>query len=109
MCQEAMAYYRARDFEESQALFEEIRLKDPYRLENMESYSNILYVKEDRATLSYLAHSAVQNDKYRAETCCIIGNYYSSKQEHKKSIIYFKRALRLDPNFLAAWTLMVCC
>ena len=42
-------------------------------------YSDILYVKESKAELSNLAHLAAKNDKYRPETCCIIGNYYSLK------------------------------
>jgi anaphase-promoting complex subunit 8 len=42
-------------------------------------YSDILYVKESKAELSHLAHIAAKNDKYRPETCCIIGNYYSLK------------------------------
>ena len=28
--------------------------------------------------------------------CCIIGNYYSLKGEHEKSVTYFQRALCLD-------------
>jgi anaphase-promoting complex subunit 8 len=39
----------------------------------------VLYVKESRADLSRLAQAAAQTDKYRPETCCIIGNYYSLK------------------------------
>jgi anaphase-promoting complex subunit 8 len=62
----------------------------------MDTYSNILYVKECKAELSFLAHSAIKNDKYRAETCCIVGNYYSLKSEHEKAVRYFKRALRLN-------------
>lgn len=50
----------------------------------MDGYSNILYVKEALATLSSLAHRTVLTDKYRPETCCIIGNYYSLKGQHEK-------------------------
>jgi len=28
----------------------------------------------------------VQVDKYRPETCCVIGNYYSLKGEHEKAV-----------------------
>ena len=42
-------------------------------------YSNILFVKEAAAPLSALAHRAVATDKYRAETCAVVGNYYSLK------------------------------
>ena len=50
----------------------------------MDIYSNILYVKEAFAALSHLAHRASITDKYRPETACIIGNYYSLKGQHEK-------------------------
>ena len=35
--------------------FEALSERDPHRLQNMDTYSNILYVKECKAELSYLA------------------------------------------------------
>ena len=72
----------------------------------MDTYSNILYVKEAYAGLSHLAHSAILTDKYKPETCCIIGNYYSLRTQHEKAVAYFRRALKLNRNYLSAWTLM---
>ena len=37
---------------------------------------------------------------------CGEGNYYSLKAQHAKAVLYFKRALKLNRKFLAAWTLM---
>lgn len=45
-------------------------------------------------------------DKYRPETCCIIANYYSLRGQHEKAVEYFRRALKLNRNYLSAWTLM---
>ena len=72
----------------------------------MDTYSNILYVKELKPQLSYLAHESTRIDQYRVETCCIVGNYYSLKGRHEKAVLYFRRALKLDRKYLAAWTLM---
>jgi len=47
--------------------------------QGMDCYSNILYVKEQFAALSHLAHRVAATDRYRPESCCIIGNYYSLK------------------------------
>ena len=104
--QEANAYYNFRDFDKAQELFQDLRETDPLRLDGMDVYSNILYVKDAIAELSLLAHEAMKTDKYRPETCCIVGNYYSAKRQHAQAIVYFRRALRLDPNYLSAWTLM---
>lgn len=79
---------------------------DPHRLDSLSDYSNILYVMELRPKLAFLAQVATATDKFRPETCCVVGNYYALKSEHEKAVMYFRRALTLDRNFLAAWTLM---
>ena len=48
---------------QAQKLFEQLMQRHPHRLEGMDTYSNILYVKECKAELSFLAHRAVRNDK----------------------------------------------
>lgn len=45
-----------RDYEQAQSVFEKAREADPHRIEHLDAYSNILYVRERRAELSYLAH-----------------------------------------------------
>ena len=104
--QMAVGHYNMREFDRAQSIFEDVYRADPFRLEGMDTYSNILYVKEDAAKLAYLAHGAVLTDKYRPETCCIVGNYYSLKAQHEKAVVYFSRALRLNWRYLSAWTLM---
>lgn len=69
-------------------------------------YSNLLFVREQKTEMAHLAHKAVEINKYRPETCCVIGNYYSIRGEHQKAILYFQRALKLNPKYLSAWTLM---
>jgi hypothetical protein len=53
--------------------FRRLQKCDPYRLDNLDTYSNLLYVKELRVELAYLAHQACEIDKYRVETCCVVG------------------------------------
>lgn len=67
-----------------QDLFEDLIARDEFQLEGMQVYSHILYIREDFAGLSHLAHKAVLIDKFREETCCMIGNYYSLKRQHDK-------------------------
>ena len=59
-----------------------------------------------RPKLAFIAQLATSTDKFRPETCCVVGNYYSLKSEHEKAVMYFRRALTLDRDFLSAWTLM---
>ncbi|KAF7287587.1 hypothetical protein GWI33_005945 [Rhynchophorus ferrugineus] len=106
MSQIALAYHNMRKLEDAIEMFKKILEFDPYRLDNLDIYSNLLYVLEKKTDLADLAHKVASIDKYRVETCCVIGNYYSLRSDHAKAVLYFKRALKLNPNFLSAWTLM---
>lgn len=102
----AIAYHNKRDVDRAIEIFTQITTVDPYRLENLDMYSNLLFVREEKMKMAHLANRAVEINKYRPETCCVIGNYYSIRGEHQKAILYFQRALKLNPYYLSAWTLM---
>lgn len=104
--QVAISLYHMRLFDEAQHLFTEIYSKEEYCLDGVDIFSNILYVKEDRVQLSLLANKCIKVDKYRLETCCVIGNYFSLRGQHEQALSYFQRALRINRNYLSAWTLM---
>jgi anaphase-promoting complex subunit 8 len=102
----AVAHYHLREFHLAQHCFVQLQSRHAYRLDEMDTYSNILYVQNQSVALSQLAHTAMRVDKYRPETCCIVGNYYSLKGIRTKAIVYFQRALKLNPHYTGAWTLM---
>lgn len=35
-----------------------------------------------------------------------LGNYYSLRADHQKAVMYFHRALKINPQYLSAWTLL---
>ena len=51
----ANAQYNLREFDEAEEMFERVIQVDPHRIEGIDAYSNILYVKEDFAKLAHLA------------------------------------------------------
>ena len=102
----AMSHYHAKDFDTAAIIFKDLLKNNPYRLDSLDHYSNILYVMNDRPSLAFLAQIATNIDKFRPETCCVVGNYYSLCSQHEKAVMYFRRALTLDRRFLSAWTLM---
>lgn len=61
------------EYNEAEELFDELRTMNPYRLDDMDVFSNLLFVKDSKEKLSVLAHQSERIDKYRPETCCIIG------------------------------------
>ncbi|KAJ3340184.1 anaphase-promoting complex component apc8 [Gonapodya sp. JEL0774] len=104
--QMALAKYNTREFEDAERVCEEMFTEEPHSLDHLDNYSNVLYVLERKAKLGFLAHAAVQIDRFRPETCVILGNYFSSRLEHEKAVLYFRRALKLNRRYLIAWTLM---
>lgn len=104
--QRFLVAYHSLDYYQAETLFDEILVEDPMRLDDLDTYSNMLYVMEKKSKLSFLAQFASQIDKFRPETCCVVANYHSMKGEHDKAIMYYKRALTLNKNCLSAWTLM---
>ncbi|GAA5853861.1 hypothetical protein JCM8547_007477 [Rhodosporidiobolus lusitaniae] len=102
----ALVHYHVREFEESTDLFSSLHDSDPFRIDDIDILSNILYVSEKRAELAALAQEYTKVDRMRPEVCCLVGNYYSLQRDHEKAIQYFRRALTLDRGYLSAWTLM---
>lgn len=65
------------DFDEAEAIFDSILAQDPYRIDNLDIFANVLYVQEARAKLSDLAQRFIRTDKDRPEVCDLIGGVSS--------------------------------
>ena len=103
---QGLVYYSNRDYARAEECFEQARLNDPHNLEHVDTYSNILYTKEKKAELSHLARAVTKIDKFSAQACVVVGNYYSLRGHHERAISSFQRALRVNKNFQSLWTLM---
>ncbi|KAH6666874.1 anaphase promoting complex subunit 8 [Halenospora varia] len=102
----ALLSYHQKDLPTAESHFSNLLALHPHRLDSLDHYSNILYVMNLRPKLSFLAHLCSTVDKFRPESCVVIGNYYSLLSSHEKAVQYFRRALTLDRSCLSAWTLM---
>ncbi|KAI1635293.1 tetratricopeptide [Biscogniauxia mediterranea] len=103
---DALLSYHAKDLVAAEQNFSRLLTIHPHRLDSLDHYSNILYVMNSRPKLAFLAHLCSNVDKFRPESCVVIGNYYSLLSLHEKAVQYFRRALTLDRSCLSAWTLM---
>ncbi|KEG12507.1 hypothetical protein DQ04_01661110 [Trypanosoma grayi] len=100
-------YYNVKkDLEKAQTLYKRLHDTDPYRLESMDDYSIVLFLRGDRIGLSSLAQQVYHIDPFRAESNYIVGNYYVLMGAHDRGVLHFRRAVAADPTFLAAWTLL---
>ncbi|ODV92784.1 hypothetical protein CANCADRAFT_21590 [Tortispora caseinolytica NRRL Y-17796] len=104
--QRALVHYHSLEYQKAEALFDNIIKRDPFRIEDLDVFSNILYISGKAPKLSFLAQLTSSVDKLRPETCCIIANFYSIRNNHIKAITYYRRALMLNRSYLSAWTLM---
>jgi anaphase-promoting complex subunit 8 len=104
--QKALLIHHSKDYDRAMEEFDKLLRDNPCRLDGMEIYSNCLYVLQNRPKLANLAAMASGTDKFRPETNCILGNYYSLISEHEKAVLHFRRALSLDRSSQTAWTLM---
>ncbi|KAK3944963.1 anaphase-promoting complex subunit 8 [Diplogelasinospora grovesii] len=102
----ALLNYHSKDLLAAEQDFNNLLLQHPHRLDSLDHYSNILYVLNLRPKLAFLAHLCTTIDRFRPESCVVIGNYYSLLSLHEKAVQYFRRALTLDRTCLSAWTLM---
>lgn len=88
------------------ARFEILNDMDPFRVDDMDIHSNLLYINDNKKKLAQLATKTTKINKYHPESYCVVANYYSIRKDHTKAIVYFQRAIRKDPSYLAAWVLM---
>ncbi|KFZ11131.1 hypothetical protein V502_07735 [Pseudogymnoascus sp. VKM F-4520 (FW-2644)] len=104
--QRALVFYRMKDLHTASTLFSSMLVSDPLCLDFLDYYSNVLHTPGSRSRLAFITHLASSINRYRPETCCAIGNYYSLSSRHEDAVHYFRLALNLDRNFSSAWTLL---
>lgn len=61
------------DFDLAEKLFDELGAEDPFRLDELDTYSNILYVMGKGGKLAQIAQRYAAIDPNRPEVCCLIG------------------------------------
>ena len=61
------------EFGQAEVQFDKILAIDPERIDDIDIYSNILYVTDNQLKLSKIAHDFLALDRDRPEVCCLIG------------------------------------
>lgn len=76
------------DWSKGAALFDAILHKDPYHIDIIDAYSNVLYGLKDNARIANLA-AAFSSNKNRPEVCCMIGALHSEIHSPRSSESHF--------------------
>ena len=106
LSQLAVCYFNLREIEDSYEYFVRQRQLDPYSLESMDTFSNVLYVNNLKPELGLLAQSLQDIDMYKPTTNFVVANYYSISNQHNMAIVYYQRALKINRNYPGAWILL---
>lgn len=105
LSQLSRAYYEQAQYSEAEKYFVRVRTIAPYRLEDMEVYSTVLWHLKNAVELAYLAHELMELDRLSPQAWCAIGNSFSLEGDHDQALRCFQRATQVDPSFAYAFTL----
>lgn len=106
LAQLGKAQYEAGDYRAAEESFGRLMKMQPSRIEDMETYSTVLWHLKKETALAYLCR-VLRDEHFDApQTWVAVGNAFSLTREHDQAISSFKRATQLDENFAYAWTLM---
>ncbi|CAG0915754.1 unnamed protein product, partial [Notodromas monacha] len=106
ICDLGIVFHNICEAENAVELLMWLRDADPYRIDHMDVFSNLLYVQECDVQLSCLAQTFSKVAKFKTETQCVLGNLNSLRGNHEKSILHFQRVLKINPSHKFAWTLL---
>lgn len=67
-------------------------------MEEVDIYSNMLYVMDKRAKLGKLAHEYAEIDRNRAEVCCLIGESSYRLLTSRAKLIHSRQATITPPE-----------
>lgn len=107
LAQLGKAHYEAADYRSSEECFARLLKLVPSRIEDMETYSTVLWHLKKESTLTFLCRSLQDSHFDAPQTWVAVGNAFSLAREHDQAIAAFKRATQVGKGgFGYAWTLM---
>lgn len=99
------AYYERLEYASAERAFRAARDLEPYRLDDMEVYSTLLWHLQRNVHLSYLAQELMNIDACSPQAWIASGNLFSLQKERSQALTCFRRAAELDPSCAYAYTL----
>ncbi|KAF5093915.1 hypothetical protein D0Z00_003786 [Geotrichum galactomycetum] len=105
IAKQARIYFEKVQYHKSLEYFERLREVDPFRLEDMEYYSTVLWHLQQDVELTHLAAYLVSVDRRAPQAWCAVGNALSLNKDTENALRCFQRAAHLDPTVAYAYTL----
>jgi anaphase-promoting complex subunit 3 len=105
IAKQARIYFEKVQYHKSLEYFERLREVDPFRLEDMEYYSTLLWHLQQDVELTHLAAYLVSVDRRAPQAWCAVGNALSLNRDTENALRCFQRAVHLDSTLAYAYTL----
>ncbi|OCH95621.1 TPR-like protein [Obba rivulosa] len=99
------AHYELGEYSAAERAFEAVRTLEPYRLDDMEVYSTLLWHLQRNVRLAFLAQELLATDPRAPQAWIAVGNCFSLQKERPQALTCFRRAAQLDPTCAYAYTL----
>eukprot|EP00056_Hartaetosiga_gracilis_P022798 m.33140 g.33140 ORF g.33140 m.33140 type:complete len:737 (-) comp9836_c0_seq1:236-2446(-) len=100
------AFFQMADYEASNKAFCTSRRLDKFVVDEMDTFSTVLWLMRSENALSYLAHELLRVNISSPITWCVLGNCCSLQKDHERAIKYFERAIQMDPTRPYSYTLL---
>lgn len=98
-------HFEIVNYKTSLKYFKKLRLLQPTRIKDLETFSTLLWHLHDKTNLTDLSNILMDEFRDKPETWCAVGNLFSLQKDHDEAIRAFDKATKLDPNFVYAYTL----
>lgn len=91
--------------QQAERCFATAREYDPYRHQDMDLYSTLLWHMSLPTLLSFLSQELLTMDNNSPPAWIAAGNCFSLQKEHNQALTCFRRATQLDPRCAYAYNL----
>lgn len=105
LAQIGKAHHERSNWAEAEKVFLRIRERQPSYVEDMDTFSTVLWHQKKEVQLAYLASTLSNEDRLAPQSWVALGNAFSLQGDHDQAIKMFSRATQLDPKFAYAYTL----
>ncbi|KAJ1980398.1 anaphase-promoting complex subunit cdc27 [Dimargaris xerosporica] len=104
-CLYGRVYFELGDYGQAEQCFRLAWETEPYRAEDLELYSTLLWHTRQLTALSHLAHALLDTHRQTPQAWCAVGNCLSLQRKPLQALRCFERAIQLDPTFAYGYTL----
>ncbi|KAL7416080.1 hypothetical protein BDY24DRAFT_337601 [Mrakia frigida] len=98
-------WFEMVDYVKAKRAFLQSRTIDPFRLQDMDIFSTLLWHLHDTLSLAHLSQELISIDRLSPQAWIAVGNSFSLQKEHDEAMRCFRRASQLDPRCAYASTL----